>query len=471
MRVALYPRVSTMEQAREGYSITEQTERMRDYCKARGWKVYKVYTDPGYSGANMDRPGLQAMLEDAEDGKVDAVLVYKLDRLSRSQKDTLTIIEDYLLPNGVDFVSVTENLDTTSPFGKAMVGILSVFAELERSTIRSRMDMGREARAKEGKWHGSAIPPVGYRYVDGELVVHEYEAVQVRELFRLFNMRIPPMRLQRMLNEKGYRTQYGEWNRKGLKPIISNRVYIGEVSFKGEWYPGDQDPIVDVEVFEKAQQILAEHLDDHRRKPRYDSPIGGLVKCGWCGNNYYVRGGPPLKTGGHSRAFTCYKRTCFHGEWAKIPKDERCKNTNYRVDLLEEQVFAEIRRLALDPDGFETESRPDENAERSAAIAKRLEEIDAQLDRFLELFETGVFDTEKVKAKADPLNEEKASLKRELAKLQSEHKMTKEEAVEVAQTLGEVLGDGFSDEARALVHELIEAIVIDGDKVHVYWKF
>lgn len=471
MRVALLSRVSTMEQARDGYSIGEQVARMKDYCKARGWTVFKSYTDPGYSGANMERPGLQAMLEAAEDGKIDAVLVYKLDRLSRSQKDTLTIIEDFLLPNGVDFVSVTENLDTTSPFGKAMIGILSVFAELERSQITERMDMGREARAKEGKWHGSSKPPVGYRYENGELVVHEYEAIQVRELFRLFNMRIAPMRLQAMLNAKGYRTQYGEWNRKGLKPIISNRVYIGEVSHSGIWYPGEQEPIVDRDVFEKAQRILEEHLDEHRRKPRYDSPIGGLVKCGWCGNNYYVRGGPPLKSGGHSRAFTCYKRTCFHGEWAKIPKEERCKNTNYRVDLLEEQVFAEIRRLALDPDGFETEEKPNENAEKMKAIEARLEAIDAQLDRFLELFEAGVFDTEKVKAKADPLNDEKAGLKRELAKLQADPRMTKEEAVEIALTLGDIVENGYSDEVRALVHELIDSIVIDGDKVHVYWKF
>ena len=460
-----------MEQARDGYSIGEQVARMRDYCKARGWTVYKVYTDPGYSGANMDRPGLQAMLEDAEDKKIDAVLVYKLDRLSRSQKDTLTIIEDYLLPNGVDFVSVTENLDTTSPFGKAMIGILSVFAELERSQIHERMDMGREARAKEGKWHGSAIPPVGYRYVDGELVVHEYEAMQVRELFRLYNMRIAPMRLQKMLNDKGYRTQYGEWNRKGLKPIISNRVYIGEVSFKGEWYPGDQEPIIERDVFDKAQAILTEHLDNHRRKPRYDSPIGGLVKCGWCGNNYYVRGGPPLKTGGHSRAFTCYKRTCFHGEWAKIPKEERCKNTNYRVDLLEEQVLGEIRRLALDPDGFEVEEKPDENSDKMRMIEARLCEIDAQLDRFLELFEAGVFDTQKVKAKADPLNDEKSSLKRELAKLHAAPKMSKTEAIEVALTIGDTIGTDNGDELRALVHELIDSIVIDGDKVHVYWMF
>lgn len=469
MRVALYPRVSTMEQARDGYSIGEQIDRMKNFCAARGWDVFKVYPDAGYSGGNMDRPALKAMLEDAEDGRIDAVLVYKLDRLSRSQKDTLTIIEDYLLPHDVDFVSVTENLDTTTPFGKAMIGILSVFAELERSQIRERMDVGREARAKDGYWHGSSLPPVGYRYIDGELVVDEYEAMQVRELFRLFNMRIAPMRLQKILNDKGYRTKYGKWNRKGLKPLITNRVFIGEVSFNGEWYPGRHKAIIDMDTFDKAQRILTEHLDDHRRKPKYESPIGGLVKCGWCGNNYFIRGGPPLKDGGHSRAFTCYKRTCFTGEWAKIPKNERCKNTNIRVDTLEDIVMKEVRKLALEPDKFQ--ETPNDNDKKIDAIEERIKDLDARLDRYLELVEVGAFDAMKVKAKVEPLNDEKSKLNRELEKLRAAPRLSKEEAVEIALTIGDIIDEDDIDETRALCHELIEAIVIDGDDIIIRWKF
>ena len=178
MRVALYPRVSTLEQARDGYSINEQTERMTKYCEAKGWVVHKIYTDAGYSGADTDRPGLQSLIKDAENNKIDAVLVYKLDRLSRSQKDTLTLIEDVFLPNDVDFISMTENLDTSTPFGRAMVGILSVFAQLEREQIKERMEVGKIGRAKEGKWCGSRYVPIGYRVENDELVIHEYEAIQ-----------------------------------------------------------------------------------------------------------------------------------------------------------------------------------------------------------------------------------------------------------------------------------------------------
>ena len=123
MKAALYMRVSTQEQV-ENYSIEAQRERLEAYCKSKGWKIYNSYVDGGYSGATLDRPALQQMLSDLD--HIDVVVVYRLDRLSRSQRDTLTLIEDYFIKNGVDFVSITETLDTSTPFGKAMIGILSV---------------------------------------------------------------------------------------------------------------------------------------------------------------------------------------------------------------------------------------------------------------------------------------------------------------------------------------------------------
>ena len=182
---ACYARVSTQEQVKEGYSIDEQIERLRSYCEAMGWNRFKIYVEAGASGGNMNRPALQEMLKDIRSGMIEKVVVYKLDRLSRSQKDTLNLIEDEFLAHGVDFISMCENFDTSSPFGRAMVGILAVFAQLEREQIKERMNMGREARAKEGKWVGVGNSPVGYDYIDGALQINEFEAVQIRELFEL----------------------------------------------------------------------------------------------------------------------------------------------------------------------------------------------------------------------------------------------------------------------------------------------
>ena len=188
IRVAIYVRVSTKEQALEGYSIGEQTDRLTKFCEAHDWTIVKVYTDAGHSGANQIRPALQDLIQDIKAGRIDKVLVYKLDRLSRSQKDTLELIEDVFLKNGTDFESMSEKLDTSTPHGKAMIGILAAFAQLEREMISERMSMGREARVKQGKWKGGHHAPYGYDYEPSleKLVINEYESMIIKNLFNNF---------------------------------------------------------------------------------------------------------------------------------------------------------------------------------------------------------------------------------------------------------------------------------------------
>ena len=147
--VGCYVRVSTENQI-ENYSIEEQIQRLQAYCLSKDYAIYDMYVDGGYSGGNTNRPALLKLINDAEQRKIQAVVVYKLDRLSRSQKDTLTLIEDKFLKNDVDFISVSENFDTSTPFGKAMIGILSVFAQLEKDQITERFTMGRIGRSKAG---------------------------------------------------------------------------------------------------------------------------------------------------------------------------------------------------------------------------------------------------------------------------------------------------------------------------------
>ena len=212
-RVAIYIRVSTYEQAQEGYSIDEQKERLVQYCKAMGWVVSEIYIDPGFSGSNLERPGLQKLI--AEIKAYDSVLVYKLDRISRSQKDTMYLIEDVFLKNDVDFVSMSESFDTSTPFGRAAVGLLATFAQLERENIKERMTMGMKGRARKGYWKGTSRPPIGYDYKDGNLEVNDYEAMQIRELFTIAANGIPNMpynvkNMARYLSQK-YSNKYGNW--------------------------------------------------------------------------------------------------------------------------------------------------------------------------------------------------------------------------------------------------------------------
>jgi len=183
-KACIYVRVSTEAQEAEGYSLDEQERLCKAAIESKEWEYTRTYCDGGFSGKTVDRPALQEMFKDVRSGLVDAVMIYKLDRLSRSQKDTLTIIEDILLPNKVDIVSIRETLDTSTPWGRAMIGILASFNQLDRETITMRTTMGRRAKAKVGGYTGGR-PPIGYKTLDKELAIDEKEAWIVREVFKM----------------------------------------------------------------------------------------------------------------------------------------------------------------------------------------------------------------------------------------------------------------------------------------------
>ena len=174
IKAALYVRVSTDRQAEEGYSIDVQTERLIAFTKTMDGDVsYELYIDDGFSGASLVRPAMQRLITAASDKTITHVCVYKLDRLSRSQKDTLHLIEDIFLPNNIAFVSIQESFNTATAFGRAVVGILSVFAQLERENIYERTRSGMQKRVEAGFWPGGGGVPFGYDYdLDNPLILN-----------------------------------------------------------------------------------------------------------------------------------------------------------------------------------------------------------------------------------------------------------------------------------------------------------
>ena len=229
-RAALYIRVSTLEQAQEGYSVGEQKERLIAYCKAQDWIIADIYVDGGYTGSNLKRPGIQKLITETD--KFDLVLVYKLDRLSRSQRDTLYLIDAVFRPNSVDFVSMQESFDTSSPFGKAMIGLLAVFAQLEREQIKERTWMGRVARAKTGLYHGGGNIPIGYDYSDGKLTINPYEAEQVRKIFEWYLSGLSLKAVTDRLQDEGYTNKYSSYSSwSSVRNILENETYTGKMRF------------------------------------------------------------------------------------------------------------------------------------------------------------------------------------------------------------------------------------------------
>lgn len=463
MRVGLYPRVSGHEQE-DNYSIPEQIDRMKKYCEARDWMVYKIYTDSAYSGSNMERPGLQDMIKDCEKGKLDMVLVYKLDRLSRSQKDTLFLIEDVFEKNGVGFTSMTENFDTSTPHGKFIIGILSVFAQLEREKIRERTMIGKDSRAKDGKWHGGRWIPIGYDY-DGLLMPNEYEAMQVREIADLFLKGTPIRTIERIVTEKGYRHKHGEWEAKTIRRVLQNPVNVGMIKNRDKWYEGIHEPIIDRKTFDAIQKLMEERRDQYGTARPHQTLLGGILYCKNCGARY------ARQSYNGVFYYICYSRS---KKMKKMIKDPNCKNKNYRMEELEAAILNEIKQLVIDPNRIEEvrENRPVTDAtEKIKAITSEIAKIDTQISKMMDLYALGTIDLDVISDKVSILNNTKASLSKELDSLKvpaSESVMTDEEIRTIA---GLMKDDLPLEDKRSIVQSLIYYIEIDEEKIVIHWKF
>ena len=473
-RVLLYIRVSSHEQALEGYSIGEQTERLEKYADAMNWTVVKTFTDPGYTGADTHRPGLRELIRAVEDGRADKVVVYRLDRLSRSQKDTLYLIEDVFLKNNTDFVSMSENFDTATPFGRAIIGILAVFAQLERETIKERMTMGREARAKNGYYTAGRRILTGYDYIDGLLKVNEYEAMLVKQIFEMFNGGSPIKTIATTLNDRGLYHRSTKWDDTTIRRLLDNRHYIGEVKFGGKWYPGRQNPIIDKATFDKAQKILKVRADSYVYSNKHSVALTGFLFCGYCGAKFHRQCWKPKNDGSRSAFYMCYSKS---KKVKSMIVNPNCPNRRYKTDELDEIVFNEIRKLGTDPDYLE-KIREDIRAEREAddnirIIKEEIDSLTSQISKFMDLYSINKLTLQEVDDKITPLSEKRDKLETDLRVLTKpeDGALSPEEIEDIVDSFGDILDRGELEEIRLTLTTLIKKIVITGDDIEIHWNF
>ena len=464
-RAAIYIRVSTQEQAQEGYSVGEQKERLIAYCKAQGWLIADIYVDGGYTGSNLKRPGMQKLM--AETDKFDVVLVYKLDRLSRSQRDTLYLIEEVFLPNSVDFVSMQESFDTSSPFGKAMIGLLAVFAQLEREQIKERTKMGRIARAKTGLYHGGGYIPIGYDYEDGKLVVNPYEAEQVKKIFDWYLAGASLNTISERLQAEGYTNRYGSYaSWSGIRYILENETYLGRIHFGDVRVDDAHEPLVSEEQFNAVQVLRG------KRKAMYGANafkskhwLAGILFCGHCGGRYYLR------NSGKYSYYACYSRT---KQIKAMIKDPNCKNKNWKGPELEGRIDAEIRALLRSPEmaaDIATHKpkviAPVENMD----IEKRIREIDRQINKLMGLYQTDNIPPELLGENINKLYNEKTTLQAALSPVIEEDVMLFDLVEALIADAAQVWD--FADEAqkRRIAQSLISRIVLTDEDIKIEWAF
>ena len=465
-RAALYIRVSTLEQAQEGYSVGEQKERLIAYCKAKDWIIADIYVDGGYTGSNLNRPGIQKLISETD--KFDLVLVYKLDRLSRSQRDTLYLIEEVFRPKGVDFISMQESFDTSTPFGKAMIGLLAVFAQLEREQIKERTWMGRVARAKTGLHHGGGHIPIGYEYEDGHLVINPYEAEQVRKIYEWYLAGDSLKTITDKLQEAGYTNKYSSYNSwSSVRNILENETYIGRLHFGDVVVDHAHEAIITEEQFNAAQILRGkrrEQFGSHAFQSKH--VLTGLLFCGHCGGRYYLR-----NTGKYSY-YACYSRT---KQMKNMIKDPNCQNKIWRAQdlepIIEEKILALLRNPKIAEELAAGKPKAPAPVSKNTDIGRRIREIDRQIGKLMELYQQDDIPPELLGEKINRLYGEKTALENSIAPVEETNAMPLDLVAELITNAAEIWDFADENQKRRILQSLISRIVLTDDQVDIEWAF
>ena len=434
---ALYLRVSTEAQADEGYSLAAQAEKLEAYCRMKGIDRFTQYVDGGFSGSNLSRPAVTQLIDCIRRGEVERVVVYKLDRLSRSQKDTLYLIEDVFAPHGVDFVSINENIDTGTPYGRAMIGILSAFAQLERENIFLRTRMGMVERVRQGYWPGGGKIPFGYDYDAAKgILVPNRDADTVREIYARYLAGESAGSIARAL---GLRYEHL------VRQILDRESNTGVILYKGERYPGRHEPLIDRETWLRAQRRL--HRPNRPRAVDGGKLLTGLLVCGHCGAKMRYQ-----KWGRAGDRLVCYSRDKSKPH---LVHDENCPNRGIMAQEVERIVTADLARLAAQPDP------PSAPAEDEQSCRKALARAERRLRRLYELYAEDEDDTLRdaiARAKQDRDRASEALLAQQQRAGQDAEK---EDALGALRTVGAQWDSLDAREKQSLVRACVDRIVLE----------
>ena len=264
-KVAIYIRVSSLDQAREGYSLAAQERTLRNYCSEKGFSIYKLYADEGISAKDMvHRPAVQELMTDAEEKKFEVILFWALSRFTRSVSDLYQTVYKLNQLN-IDLVSYTEAFDTSTPFGRAIVGILGVFAQLERELTSERVSFALDEKFKQSKYAPAFLQ--GYTSKNDELKIIKREADCVKLCFDAYLKTHNLSETARILKSAGYLGKRGkDFSANSVKVMLRNKTYSGYIKFNGKEKFGSHEGIISADVFEKAQKILTQKYNPRKRK-------------------------------------------------------------------------------------------------------------------------------------------------------------------------------------------------------------
>lgn len=453
---AIYLRVSTDTQAQEGYGLDVQYGAIKRYVEAYDVKNVFIFADDGYTGMNEVRPAFSRMSRLMSEGRVKFVITYSLDRIGRTQMIILRFLKEQCEAAKCDFYAVKDNVDSRSKqtYG-ILISILSIFAEFDHDAIISKLTSGRIQRAKEGYWKGGGLPPYGYRYSkkDGELRVFEDEAEKVKKVFEIYTTTsYSPKKIADIL---------GLSSDKAVFNILKNRIYIGEVFYRGESYNGRHEPIIKRETFELAQNILKSRSVKRGRSVYL---LSSLLVCGECGGKMrYMRWG---KDKVKDLKIICY--SFFPNSTKKyLVKSENCPNGVFNASEIESAVVMSIMKFAAEY-GEEKKSVTFSENEITEGLILKKDKLNAEYSRLVTAYK---------KIGDEDLLEQAAETKRRIRKIErdiesEEHKKAisslEGRKADFLRTLPDTWDKMDDKTKQRVIRSLVEKIVITKNKVDVH---
>ena len=420
---------------------------MLSYAKSKDYTEFEYYIDGGYSGKDLNRPAIQKLIEDCKNHKIDAVFVFKLDRISRSQRDTLYLIEEVFNKYDVSFISMRENFDTSTPFGKAMIGVLSVFAQLERETILERTRIGLKKRAEAGLWRGGGKIPFPYRYDrnTGTLIpIPE----QVELLHKMISLYISGKSFNAIGDIVGM-------DESLVETRILSITNTGKVPYKDEIYDGKHEAVVSDELYEEILRV--NKVRSHEKYERHYL-LSGKVYCGHCGAKYrYQKWGKRL-------IMYCYSQQKSKPRYIKDPN---CNNKRWDTFEVEDAVLEELFKMSLDLDLFKkTFNIATVNVKNE--YRGRLEEITKQINNLLNNIASGIA-VEETNNKINELEKEKETIEEKLIESDKREKDNKV-SLNMIKNLKATWFDMDFDEQRRIIEHLIDKVIVNDNEINIYYN-
>lgn len=432
---AIYVRVSTEDQAQEGFSIRAQIEKLKAYALLKDWEIYDIYNDEGISGKNIvDRPSINRMIDDIKLGKVKNVLVFKVDRLTRSTRNLIELV-DLFEENKCAFNSLTESIDTDTPSGRMFLKIIGIFAEFERENLASRVTLGFERKAKEGYSLATNNLSYGYTREKGQKIqqIQHDEARIVKEIFEMYIDKNQSMHdIARTLNRRKIKTKKGamSWDRNTIKGILTNPNYIGKVRYsignEDKYFEADghHEPIISDEIFSLThEKIVNTPRISRTKKAKDDVYFCGVLVCGMCHHKFSTQ---RSKSTNGEKQYTTTAYRCSNKQYhnddigCKCPDISHKKVENAFIEYIEK--INNLSESEIDEKDFENDSviKERELLENIADYESKISNLSSKKKRLMEQYVREEIAFEEYKELIAVLNEDYDSLEMELNRMKAD---------------------------------------------------